>query len=107
MQVSRRLTLDRVCDVLGEEDGLGDGHNFENRIWRRFRPVVHALAAVHHLKELVEQRGKGPVTMAHLVVDRTFITAVIRKAQEFESILPKSPCARVESDFLVRIRLAA
>lgn len=107
LQGSRRPTLDSVCDMLAGETGLGDAHNFENRIWRKFMPVVHVLAAVHRLKELVERRGKGPVTMGHLVVDPVFIGAVIRKAEEFETILPQSRYARVTSESLVRVRLVA
>jgi hypothetical protein len=103
----KRVTVEKVCDLLSAQTRLGDAHNFANRIWRLYRPVVHVLAAALHVKELVEPRMKGPVTMAHLVTDPVFIRAVVRKAEEFEGILVKSRHARITEESLLRVRLAA
>jgi hypothetical protein len=103
----KRLTLDNVSGMLSAETRLQTPHNFENRIFREFRPVIHVLAAVYHLMEKSEPNGRSPVTMGHLVAHPASIEAVIHKAEEFEEILLQSRPARIASESLLRVRLAA
>ena len=86
---------------------LGDAHNFENRVWRIYRPVVHLLAAAQRLIELAKQHGAGPVTMGHLVGDPVFIRAVIRRAEGYEKVLLQNHHVRLPEESLLKVRLAA
>jgi hypothetical protein len=85
----KRLSINEMCRLVLDDAGQAEPANVESRIWRPSLPVIHLAAATAVMMDTAE-RGGFPVAIGHLVLMREFIEAVVREAEQYETLLQNS-----------------
>jgi hypothetical protein len=101
----RRLSINAMAELVLDDAGHSDPENVKTRIWRQSRPVIHLASAVHGYLQLLEAKTK-PNGLGPLMTSRRVIEYVVRNAEYCESLVVRSEGLRVDSERLIKIRLA-
>jgi hypothetical protein len=102
----KRWSLNEMAEFVRKDARQSDPQNVKSRIWRPSEPVIHLAAAVAVLGQEIERVGAGSLDTGYLVQDRWVIEGVVRRAQEYEALLPEIRGFTIDPEKLVRLRLA-
>src|SRR5262245_45997858 len=102
---TRRVSLNRMSELVFEDAGQSDPENVEKRVWRPSLPVIHLAAATAVMIDVAEKQGFGRFTIGELLCCRPLIEAIVREARAYEPLIQQSRHFP-SSPELVRLRLA-
>jgi hypothetical protein len=103
----KRLSLNQMAGLVGEDVGQSDPQNVKTRIWRPSVPVIHLAAATAVLGQGISRGTAQSLHFSHLVRTQWVIEWIVRQAEEFETLIEKSQRRlHIDRDSLIRVRLA-
>ena len=102
----KRVSIAQMAEMVLDESGQNEAKNVPTRVWYPSLPVIHLAVATALVSSELERRGYAPVAFASVLVDPRIIDLIVRNAEELVPYLARSR-ARIDTDSLIRIRLAA
>ncbi|MDP8998351.1 MAG: hypothetical protein M3O03_15335 [Pseudomonadota bacterium] len=98
------LSLDKIVEFIFRSEGYGTPDNFETRIWRPSRPVIHFAAALMVVGQDIKRSGKELHAM-HLLADNEVLTSVITNAINFAQTIRENPGFPAAPEQLVGLQI--
>ena len=74
-----RLTIDQMVDYVAKTERCKTSKNFETRVWRPSRPVIHFAAALAAIGQERHKHGRQ-TSLKHLLADSELPNDVIERA---------------------------
>lgn len=100
---AKRLSLNEMIRVRSEGRGDGGPENFEARVWKPSKPVIHLCLA---LQKMIELYG-GALLFSDLLTRRDVIANTVNLTGKFENEIRCFAGFPVSANVLISIRLAS
>ena len=103
----KRLSLDRVTNLVLDDKLTRekDDKNFQARVWRPSRPVIHIASAIAVLLDHAERQGNG-FTVGDLFFQRNLIADVVGLSGQYAQLIPAITSIDMQPTKLIHLAIA-
>lgn len=102
----KRLSLDQITDMVLSDPLTRerDPKNFQTRVWRPSRPVIHIASAVAVIMDDAQRQGIE-FTVADFFFRSNLIAGVVNLSEQYAELIPAITAIDMQSDRLIRLTL--
>ena len=103
----KRLSLDQITNMVLDDKLTRekDVKNFQARVWRPSRPVIHIASAIAVTLDHAERQGVG-FTVGDLFLRSNLIADVVRLSGQYAELIPAITTIDMQPDKLIHLAIA-